>query len=380
MTAITAGYIGEFDLATQNSSTGSSALRFLAIDPTTFASATTWSQLQSPALQTQLSQLTSQREALLLQLARVLPVDQQSDPSLIKTPTFLLPTLVDQLTWDTYHLHAGMHFPLSNYQALGDPDCLIIGVIPSIPSVNDQAGVGNGEPGMLIDYQSYATIVATTIKRQVLSTNTPLTPNTIWLRSADDTRSLATVRAALQRGRLRLDSLNDRRAILSDLQQDPLYLNFIGILTLGAAAPLLLALLGNLLASWWYARNRINSFVILRALGSHPRQLTQVLLVEQCLIYLTALILGLAGGLLLSWLCLPSLVFTTSSAATGIFNQGNTTGTYDIQHIPPLQLVIPVQLLLMPLILLGIAAIVLFVIVRTATRPSLAQTLRINED
>ncbi len=59
----------------------------------------------------------------------------------------------------------------------------------------------------------------------------------------------------------------DRRAMLADLQNDPLYLNLIGILDSGAITVLLLALVGATFASWSNARTRLVHFAVLRAYG-----------------------------------------------------------------------------------------------------------------
>ncbi|MDQ2715208.1 MAG: ABC transporter permease [Chloroflexota bacterium] len=199
--------------------------------------------------------------------------------------------------------------------------------------------------------------------------------NYAWLRTNNDPTSLARIRDALNNSDLRLGPLNDRRAILDDLTHDPLYLTLVGVLAIGTTTALLLALLGNLLASWLSARGRLTNFAVMRALGTSPRQVAGVLTWEQGIIYALAIGLGIVSGLLFSLFVVPSLVFTS---APGVI--ASTGSAYISQSIPPIQLVFS------PLLILGLAALVticviaLWLMVRVVSRPSIGQTLRINED
>jgi ABC-type antimicrobial peptide transport system permease subunit len=60
--------------------------------------------------------------------------------------------------------------------------------------------------------------------------------------------------------------------------------------------PLLLALFGALFASWVAFSRRLEAFSVLRALGMTRRQITGLLLWEQSLLYLVALLIGAAFG------------------------------------------------------------------------------------
>ncbi|HEX6776875.1 MAG TPA: hypothetical protein VF099_01685 [Ktedonobacterales bacterium] len=63
-------------------------------------------------------------------------------------------------------------------------------------------------------------------------------PNYIWLHASDSPALLASIRAALTSGPLQLASLNDRRAMIAQLERDPLYLTLTGVLALGMMARL----------------------------------------------------------------------------------------------------------------------------------------------
>lgn len=69
------------------------------------------------------------------------------------------------------------------------------------------------------------------------------------------------------------------------LSNDPLYLDLIIILTIGAITALMLAVIGDLLTSWLSVRTRLTNFAVLRALGASPGQIASVLTWEQAIVY-----------------------------------------------------------------------------------------------
>jgi hypothetical protein len=173
--------------------------------------------------------------------------------------------------------------------------------------------------------------------------------------------------------------LLDRREVLAGLASDPLYMNLVSVLVLGTAAAFVLALLGDLLASWLGARLRLNNFVILRALGSTPGQVVTVLTWEQGVIYLTALLLGVAFGALLSATLIPTLLLN-NSPASGPLSSLNVSEFYVLQYILPGRLVIPPSLVAAGIVLVVVCVAALGTMVRVVTRPVPGQVLRINED
>ncbi|MBO0781427.1 MAG: FtsX-like permease family protein, partial [Ktedonobacteraceae bacterium] len=199
--------------------------------------------------------------------------------------------------------------------------------------------------------------------------------NFAWIRTADDTRSLASVRSVLASGDLQLSPLNDRRVLISDLHREPLYMDLIGILSLGATTALLLALIGNFIASWLSARGRIANFAILRALGAAPRQVASVLTWEQAIIYSTSIVLGVLFGAFLSLNVVPSLLYT-SPPNTDFTSQE----FFLLQNIPPIQIIVPVLSGLALAAIVGICIVALGLMVRVVSRPALSLVLRLNED
>jgi hypothetical protein len=287
-----------------------------------------------------------------------------------------VPVIVDASTWNRLHLSIGSHFTIND---VNNPvNAVVVTEINHIPTINDSPISSSSTDsaafgGILVDFQSYADYSRIVNTQGVTATN-------IWLRTAGDPASLASVRAALTSGNLQLTGLNDRRAIISSLQSDPLYLALLGVLLIGAATSVLLAIVGNLTLSWQTVRSRLTNFAIMRALGSTPRQLIGILTWEQGIVYATSIILGLAFGTLFSAIALPALVFTTILTSGG--SEPITTAQFFImQNVPPVQLVIPYSLMAIALsILILVCIAALGMMARMAARPSISMTLRVSQD
>lgn len=201
-----------------------------------------------------------------------------------------------------------------------------------------------------------------------------LEPNYVWLRTSDDPAALTKIRAVLTSGP---NPLNDRRASLRTLETDPLYLALLNVLILGTATTILLALVGDLLASWLSARTRLLHFAVLRALGTSPGQLASILAWEQVIVYATAIVLGAAFGAALAGTMVPALIFTGSPNYTSDTSSGEF---YTLQHLLPTQVVIPGLLVLVFVALVVICAGAIWTMARVVSRPSISQTLRLNAD
>jgi putative ABC transport system permease protein len=286
-----------------------------------------------------------------------------------------LPAIVDAAAVQTLHLLPNNEFEISD--ANGTVTCYMIAEVQRIPTVNDSAfATGtNGfsaAGGILVDFQSYAAVLQK-------ATGTVVTPNNVWVKSGSDAKSLASVRRELFNGPMALNDVNDRRAIITNLSNDPLYLDLTGLLVIGTVIAILLAVAGNLIASWLSVRSRLTSFAVLRALGTAPGQLAGILTWEQSIIYVIALVLGVVFGVLLSALALPSLIFT--NVAVSGFNGNISSGQYYIlQTVPPIEVVVPPALWIIVAIIIAVCAVALVMMVRVAARPSISQTLRLNED
>lgn len=331
------------------------AVQFMAVDADTFAQTVIWpAQYSSQSPAALMRQLVSQRGKTV--------------------QTSNVAAIVDATAWNTLHLSLGTTFTLTDIN--GTFNCVAIAEVERIPTVNDSPLASGTSDyfsfgGILVDYKSYSLALE--------SSNTTPPTTDVWLRTRSDATSLANVRQALRNGSYQLDYLNDRRAIIDNLRNDPLYLDLVGVLILGAATAMLLALLGNLIASWLSVRNRLTNFAVLRALGTGPGQLASIIAWEQSIIYLTALLIGVVFGAMLSLLALPALVFT--NVAISGFNSSIVSGEYYIlQTVPPIQIIVPSSLGIVFILIVAICIVALGMMVRVASRPSISQTLRLNED
>jgi ABC-type lipoprotein release transport system permease subunit len=182
--------------------------------------------------------------------------------------------------------------------------------------------------------------------------------------------------AALAAEQLQVQNMLDRRAIMATLQHEPFYLTLTGTATFSVILPLTLAFLGTLLASWVYLRRELTSFVALRALGATPRQLRSILVWEQSLAFGTALALGVGLGLPLALTLVPNVIYSNAGTGTG----AATSIFFTLQHIPAIQVVVPGSVTLVVALLLAAGLGEILLLTRFATRTSISQTLRLNDD
>ncbi len=341
--------------------TQSTALAIMAVDADTFAQTAIWTQQDSTQpLSSLMSLLTASRSSAL--------------------SSNLVPAIVDAAAWESLHLSRGAIFTMK-FSPYGLITFRAIDEVEQIPTVSDSAGDGESNNnvssgGVLVDYQSFANMY----NNLAVQWGIGLPINYVWVRARNDNVSQANVRKVLDSGCcLELQTLYDRQAIIDTLRSDPLYLNIVGELGMGAAMALVLALAGGLIVSWVQVRKRLIHFAVLRSLGAAPRHIASILACEQGIIYLLAVALGILCGGILSLQLLPALVFT-SATISGAFGDISSNTFYAIQNQPSVRVLIPSSLALVLAILLAVASIALTVMVRAVSQPSMSQTLRLNED
>ena len=346
--------LGFIKSATAGGAALSLPIDFKAVDADTFARTVRWSsQNSSVPLTSLMNELVSARSSAIKQ--------------------DVVPAIVDAATWDELHLSPGANFTL-NFSVVGNLDILNLKAVAEVQHIPTS---GNSSiPGVLTDYQTFVRVYTRNFTR---STGYTVPLNYVWLRTTDNPAQLFALRHQLTSGALNLSPLYDRRKMLAQLSNEPLSLTLYGILLLGAVTALLLALVGNLVASWLNARSRLANFAALRALGATPRQIASTLGWEQVVIYTTAILLGFLFGWLLAIFALPSLVFTSilPNQVTGGFD--NQT-FYAAQNSPPIAIVIPTELWIVLAALIALCVVALGMMVRVVSRPSIAQVLRLNED
>ncbi len=323
VTSATLGYQGTIF----SKETGTTDL--VGVDANSFANTATWS-----------SQYSAQSLSSLMALLASHRADAASHD--------VVYALVDDSMWNSMNLSIGATFILPTADGYST-HFIVAGRVHNIPGVYDSPDTS----GLLFDYQSYATVYAK-------DTGGTLPPNYVWLSTRSDATSLASVRGAFPR-------LQDRRAIINSTQTDPLHINILNMLGIGVATALLLALVGTLFSAWLNATGRLTNFAVLRALGMAPRHIAAVLLWELGSICIAALALGIGLGYFLTLLIRPTLFITDF-----IGNINNAT---------PIQLVLPqFQLAIVLGAVVVICIVTLVLMARLVSRPSLGQTLRLNED
>jgi hypothetical protein len=338
----------------------------LAVDTHTFAQTALWSERNS-----------SQPLNELMALLRARREDAAAQDA--------VPAIVDDATWDLLRLSAGASFSLVvNGYKTGMMRFVAVARVTSVPTINatEAMSFGNPQGGMIVDFPSYVT----TLLKDTGDTSGRFTSaNFAWLRTTDDAASLEQIRSTtggghlqligLRAGEVGLNLLTDRRAIVEDLRADPLRITLAGALDLGAGLALALALVGTFTIAVIWLRGQLTALALLRALGMGPRKIARLLLYQQGVVYATALLLGGALGVFLTLVTAPPLV---NLMFTGLgFGLSNQT----IGENLPLRLEwswTAIALLLGALAVICAVAIAIFG--RVAARPSLSQTLRLNED
>jgi ABC-type antimicrobial peptide transport system permease subunit len=288
-----------------------------------------------------------------------------------------VPALVDAVAWTALHLAPGAGFNISLPGVQTGVPLIAIAEVQHIPTVNDSLQTSGSAAyvtpgGIIVDYQRLAAVTT-----QLTRNPRIIAANYIWLHTSDDPTALKRVRLALTEGDLQLLALNDRRALIDQMEHDPLSVAISGILLLGAITALLLALVGAVVASWLNARSRLTNFALLRALGSAPRQIASVFAWEQGMVYAIASLLGVLFGGLLVLTGVPGLVFANPIPPGSNISDAEF---YVIQHVLPVQIVWPASLGIAVLAFCAICALVLGLMTRIVSRPSIGQTLRLNED
>lgn len=266
--------------------------------------------------------------------------------------------LVDTVLWQKYGLSQGDMFSLPINETGTRVHFIALGLLNYIPGTYNAPMNPDSDIGLIVDYQSYATVY----EKQIGMT---LSPNYLWLRTYDDTASLVNIRRTLP-------ELQDRRLLTISNQENSVHVDIIGVLAIGIGTALILALVGTLLSSWLNTSNRLTSFALLRALGMAPRHIASLLLWEQGFIYILAFVIGFGLGNLLTFFAAPAV------ALLDLAGPSSQDNPFDI---PPVQTVIPyLQLSLLLGGLVVICLVALLLMTRIVSRPSISQTLRLSED
>ncbi len=339
-------------------------IQLVAIDPSTFAGTTLWSEQDSSE---PLAQLTA--------LLRDAPAQATTQNA--------VPAVVDAQLWTTLQLSDGKPFALP-FPGAGTLRFVAVRRVEHIPTTFASTGFNFGPAtgGMLVNYASFAAAYATATGD---TGQQAIAPNFVWLKTKDDPASLASVRSALASGPLQLGELQldgpaltftDRRALVVTLHADPMYLHIVDALGFGAAAALALAVLGTLIASWLWMREQLSALALLRALGMEAKVLRRMLQWQQGIVTGAALCVGVALGAILTVVVTPTLVDLMFSNNLGSAVYSTVTG-----NPPPVRLALSLPWLALTLAALAVVcAAATALAARRTMRASLSQTLRLDDN
>ncbi len=333
-----------------NTANGAAAsVGLLAIDPSTFASASDW---RGDFANQSLNALMASLSQHALQPGQLASIQSNSSP--------VIWAMVSQSFLDENNLAVGDLFVGVPSEATFAQVRFRIGaVVQNFPTMYDLTGHGY----MIVDLNDYLGVV------NGLSGNNLFGPSEFWLRSANDAGTLSRLRAALAQPTMGFQQVYDRRALLAAAEQNPLQAGLRGVLLLGVIAAGGLAVLGSLIYSALTARQRATQFAVLRTLGASGGQLVRLLLDEQLAVYLFGLLAGTALGALLSTATLPYLAF----------NAGQTDAA--TQNVPPAVLTIQWPSVGLFYGCLALALLLALLWMATyANRVGLGRTLRLGED
>jgi hypothetical protein len=227
----------------------------------------------------------------------------------------------------------------------------VIGVVDAFPGTN-----AHGVPAMIAD-------LPTVVALNERPAQSPFGPTERWLALGGGDVDELVDQLYAQPYTSRNVRATDHHA--AELQQDPVALGTLGALALGFVAATAVAGAGIMASSAGSARQRMGEFLLMRAIGLSPRQLTGWLFLENSLLIVLGVIGGTLLGLLLGWLVLPLISLTQTAA----------------QVYPGVQIVIPwgtIGLLQAAgLGLLVLLTIALGIVVR---RSGLGESLRVKDD
>jgi hypothetical protein len=188
-------------------------------------------------------------------------------------------------------------------------------------------------------------------------------PQEWWLRTSAGGE--ASVVAALTQPVYSAARVVGREATARSLTADPVALGLLGALTLGAFAAAAFAAIGFVVSAMAAARERLDEFALLRALGLSGTQLVIWQSLEQAFTLLVGASIGLGLGVLLAWLVLPAATLTQSGAPP----------------VPPAVVVVPWRSLV-PLAIVGLLLLVSTIVLvsRLLRASDVVAILRSSED
>lgn len=136
-------------------------------------------------------------------------------------------------------------------------------------------------------------------------------PYEVWMRMEDSTQSVYDF---IEKKNIKLDHFSDNKSDLIDMKNDPVIQGTNGTLTVSFIVVLLLCSTGFLIYWVLSIRSRALQFGIYRAMGMEMKEIIHMLIYEQVLITVPALILGTVIGIVASRLYIPLIQIAYSTS------------------------------------------------------------------
>jgi hypothetical protein len=175
-------------------------------------------------------------------------------------------------------------------------DVVIVGVVPVVPFAPDV------DRAVLVDWETF------NVDRW--SRSRRIEPVDEWAVAVDDA-SVDALRATVSGEPFASEGFSDRRQLARDIARAPVTVGLSGSLGLAIAASLVVAGIGLVLTAVVGARERRPAFAVLRALGTRASELRRWLLLETVPLVGVSAAAGVASGIALARLGLPSLAVGT---------------------------------------------------------------------
>ena len=336
-------------VASTTADQGSYSLGVLVIDPASFAQVVNPVSWRSDYASEPLPQLMHDMQA------------QTTPQSGSSAPVW---AIISQTFADQNQITVGDKFALTlNENTFGTNNFVAGAIVPDFPTLYPQQYPGGF---MVVDQTAFD---------QAVTAGNPnagvvLGPNEFWLLTDGNAAHEATLTSYVRNHpELDTDAVTSLRDTLAAAQANPVSDGMRGLLLIGAIMAALLAVLGAIIQSALAARQRATQFAVLRTLGVGSRELTQILLSEQSVVYVFGLVGGTALGALLVSATLPFLQFSDRPVNQAML------GT------PPYVLVTdPTMLGMFYLALLLAFVVALLIAARYAATVGLGRALRLGED
>jgi putative ABC transport system permease protein len=188
-------------------------------------------------------------------------------------------------------------------------------------------------------------------------------PYEVWMRT--NTQSHRFIHDFINENDVRISSFYDTNRTLSEILLDPIVQSTNGLLTIGFIMTMLVCFVGFLIYWILSIRERLLQFGVFRAMGMGLRGILAILISEQMLITLSALIIGGLVGELASQLFIPMLQLSYAAAD---------------QVIPMLVATETMDFILIYSMLGFMLVLCTVVLVRFALRINVTQVLKLGED